>query len=220
MKKFQHKLLDPIVLERVDREEGRVYKTPEGNVYSSVTSVLSQYGDKTALFEWKKRVGEEEARAHTARSSSRGTRIHNLMEKHVLHEDYDLSKQPPINVEMFKQIQAYVDNNVDIIYGPEHKMYSDKLRLAGTTDLICRMHGVNAIVDYKTSTYHKKEEWVQGYFLQAAAYAVMLYERYGMYAPNFCVLIATEQEGLQFFWKNTNEYVQKLQKYLISIEHC
>jgi ATP-dependent exoDNAse (exonuclease V) beta subunit len=220
LKKFQHKLLDPIVLEREDRESGRVYKTPEGHVYPSVTSVLSQYGDKTALYEWRKRVGEEVANAHTARSSSRGTRIHNLMEKHVLHQEYDLSKQPPINVEMFKQIKDYVEKHVDIIYGPEHKMYSNKLKMAGTTDLICRMHGTTTIVDYKTSTYHKKEEWVQNYFLQAAAYAVMLYERYNMYAPNFCVLIATEQEGLQFFWKSTNDYVPKLQKFLVSINHC
>lgn len=214
---FELKLLPPIKLQRIDGET-RTYQTPEGNEYPSVTSVLSKFGDKSGLMEWRKRIGEEEANKKTKHATSRGTRIHKLLEKYVLNEEIDFTTPSasgiPINIEMFNQVKDYLDKHVDIIYGSEHSMYSDKLQLAGTADLICRMHGVTAIVDFKTSTYHKKEEWVENYFLQAAAYAAMLYERHNMYAPNFCILIATEQDGLQFFWKNTNLHLKKLQDFL------
>lgn len=218
MKKFQLELLQEYTLKRIDGET-RLYETPEGNKYPSVTSILSQM-NKQKIIEWREKVGAEAANKITAHASSRGTKIHSILEKYVLNEDDYAKGQMPLNIEMFKQIKDYLDKHVDIIYGSELKLYSDKIRLAGTADLICRMHGERAVVDFKTSTYHKKEEWIENYFLQAAAYATMVEERYNLYTGKFCILIATEQEGLQFFWKDAKEYKQKLQEFLISVGHC
>lgn len=218
LKKFQHELLTPAPLQRIDGEV-RLYETPDGNKYPSVTSVLSTL-NKQGIQEWRERVGAEHANKVTAHASSRGTRIHKIAEKYVLNDDNPFKGQMPLNIEMFNQLKDYLDKYVDIIYGSELQLYSDKLKLAGTADLICRMHGERAVVDFKTSTYHKKEEWIENYFLQAAAYAMMVEERYDLYLNKFCVLIATEQEGLQFFWKDARVYKQKLQDFLISIGHC
>jgi len=218
LKKFQLELLQEYTLKRIDGET-RLYETPEGNKYPSVTSILSQM-NKQKIIEWREKVGAEAANKITAHASSRGTKIHSILEKYVLNEDDYAKGQMPLNIEMFKQIKDYLDKHVDIIYGSELKLYSDKIRLAGTADLICRMHGERAVVDFKTSTYHKKEEWIENYFLQAAAYATMVEERYNLYTGKFCILIATEQEGLQFFWKDAKEYKQKLQEFLISVGHC
>lgn len=176
--------------------------------------------NESKIKEWRASVGDLEADRIARQASSRGTRIHKMLENYILKEDDPYKNAVPINIEMFNQIKNYIDSHVDIIYGSELQLYSDKFKLAGTTDLFCRMHGINAIVDFKTATKHKKEEWIENYFLQSAAYAVMVYERYNIYVPNFCILIATENDGLQFFWKQTNQYVEKLKNFLISIDHC
>ena len=209
---FKLDLYPSFDLERIDGEK-RVYKTPEGNLYPSVTSILSD-NNKQGLIEWRQRVGEKEAERISRQASSRGSRIHNILEKYVLGADDYAKREMPLNLEMFRQIKDYIDQHVDVVYGVELKLYSDQLRLAGTTDLFCRMHGERAIVDYKTSTYHKKEEWIENYFLQSAAYTIMAEERYGLVIPRFCILIATEQEGLQFFWKSTAPYKKMMINYL------
>ena len=50
----------PVVeLKSVTSPDGkRVYQTPSGEKYPSVTTILSARGDKSKLFEWRKRVGE------------------------------------------------------------------------------------------------------------------------------------------------------------------
>jgi ATP-dependent exoDNAse (exonuclease V) beta subunit len=219
MTKFTHNFLPSFKLERIDGGEKRIYVTPEGNKYISVTSALSSL-NKEGILEWRERVGAEHANKVTKHASSRGTRVHKILEKYVLNEEDYLKGQMPLNIEMFNQIKSYLDKHVDLIFGSELQLYSDELKLAGTTDLFCRMHGERAIVDFKTSTYQKKEEWIENYFLQSAAYAIMAEERYDLYVNKFCILIATEQEGLQFFWKDAKEHKQKLRNFLISTGHC
>ena len=46
-------------LERVNIKGSRHYQTPDGQPLPSVTTVLDALKDKSALFEWRKRVGNE-----------------------------------------------------------------------------------------------------------------------------------------------------------------
>lgn len=59
-------------------ESGRRYVTPEGNSYSSVTTVLSAYNIKK-IMEWRQRVGDEEANKVASRASRRGTKLHSMV---------------------------------------------------------------------------------------------------------------------------------------------
>jgi hypothetical protein len=75
---------DDLVTENKDGK--RLYNTPDGNQYPSVTSVLSIINeDKIAA--WRKRVGEEEANRVGHRASSRGTSVHSILERYLLNED-------------------------------------------------------------------------------------------------------------------------------------
>ena len=58
---------------------GRYYATPKGK-YASITTVLSHFGNKKALQEWRNRVGEKEAAKITQKASSRGTAMHTVCE--------------------------------------------------------------------------------------------------------------------------------------------
>ena len=49
------------ITEQVTRPDGtRVYETPDGRRYPSVTTVLSEHG-REAIEAWRKRIGAEEA---------------------------------------------------------------------------------------------------------------------------------------------------------------
>ncbi len=49
----------------------RLYETPEGNKYPSITTVLS-VRNKQGLFEWRKRVGEDVANHIVRAAAARG----------------------------------------------------------------------------------------------------------------------------------------------------
>jgi len=58
---FNHILCELPKLKRVTSQDGtRVYETPTGKKYPSVTTVTGLL-KKKAILEWRKRVGEEEA---------------------------------------------------------------------------------------------------------------------------------------------------------------
>ena len=55
----------------------------------SVTTILSETGDKTALFEWRKRVGDAEANRISRESAGLGTKVHNALENYCNGEEWD-----------------------------------------------------------------------------------------------------------------------------------
>ena len=102
---FNHIHHDIPKLKRIDSEAGRVYQTPTGKAYPSVTSVTGLHG-KEAFFEWRKRVGEEEANRIAARAANRGTRVHTLCEDYLLNKDPEISM---FDVEAFKSLRPELD---------------------------------------------------------------------------------------------------------------
>ena len=55
-------------------------------------------------------------------------------------------------------------------------MYSKKLTLAGQVDCVAEYNGKLSVIDFKASNKFKQEEWVQSYFMQCTAYAIMYEE--------------------------------------------
>lgn len=204
---FKLELYEGFELERVESDKGRYYKTPEGALYPSVTTILQEVYPKD-LSGWIERVGEAEATKITNKAASRGTRIHKMCEDYVLNR-FNPSKHMPFHLGLFKQIQPYLDKHVTTIYGSELRLYSDQLQAAGTTDLLCQAHGINTILDFKGSTKVKKEEYIEHYFLQATMYAMMAEERYNIVVPQIIIAIAVEDDLPQFFLKHTSSYREK-----------
>ena len=62
-------------------------------------------------------------------------------------------------------------SNVTEYYGSEITLFYPGL-YAGSTDLVCNHNGMETIVDFKQSNRPKKEEWIEDYYLQIAAYAM------------------------------------------------
>lgn len=207
-KDFDLNFIEFETLQRIDGETSRLYETPTGERYPSVTTVLGRMSDKTALNEWRSRVGNEEANKVSARAASRGTFVHNMCEKYVLGEDIDNTM--PHNVLIFNQIKKILDEKVDHVRATECTLYSHHLKIAGTCDLIADYDGRLAIIDYKTSTKRKRKDWIEGYFLQASLYAYMLWEMTGIGVKDIVIIIGVDDElEAQVFIERPANYIEK-----------
>ena len=150
----------------------RLYKTPEDSLVPSVTTILSKTKDMLFLEKWKQRVGKENARKITQEAASIGTSMHNFLECHILEEKRDYTPSP-IHSQAKQMADVIVNSGlkyVDEIWGTEVQLYYED-KYAGTTDVVGLYKGVPHIIDFKQTNKPKKEEWIQDYYLQLAAYA-------------------------------------------------
>lgn len=207
---FRHDLIDLPTINRVHKPSGRFYQTPEGLFYPSVTTVLSAMSDKSGLDDWVKRVGEEEARKQSTYAANRGNIVHDLCEQFVLNKPVNTAGTMPIPLSMFNQLKRQLVSNVTEIRGCELYLWSDKLKIAGATDLVASWKNSPAIIDFKTSGKPKKLEWIDGYFLQTALYSYALWERTGFMYNKLVVLISVEMaKEAQVFIQDTRDWLPR-----------
>jgi len=197
-------------LEAKTTNSGREYLTPNGHCYPSVTTVLSEY-NKKAIFEWRERVGFEEANKIASKASNRGTKLHTVCEKYLLNEMTDIKIQTmmPDTKELFKSLKSHLDENVGDIYSIEQALYSSRLRLAGRVDCIAEWDGQISVIDFKSSTKPKKEEHILNYFMQCTAYAIMFEEIVHRPINRLVIAIAVADGTNQIFIREKTEYYTK-----------
>ena len=217
MRIFEHVKLPQLQfdLNAETTDSGRLYTTPEGNKYKSITTVLSNY-NKKAIYEWRQAVGEEYANIVSRKAASRGTKVHKICEDYINNEISEMKMQMlmPDMKELFFKIKPDIDECVGKVYAQEQALYSDKYRIAGRVDLIAEWNGKLSVIDFKTSTKQKDEEDIQNYFMQCTAYALMFAERTGIWIDDIVVVIATEEGSAQIFEKQIHDYRQPLLVYV------
>lgn len=138
----------------------------------SVTTILSKTKDQSFLTAWKNRVGHENAERIKNVSSNRGTAMHKFLEKHI--EDVGYDDLTTLGREAKAMANKIIEDGLSQVseyYGSEVMLYYPDL-YAGSTDLVCRHDGMETIVDFKQANRPKKEEWIEDYYLQIAAYAM------------------------------------------------
>lgn len=207
---FDLNLVELPKLKRIDGAT-RLYETPTGEKYPSVTTVLGATEDKSGLFEWKKRVGEEEAARVSRRATTRGTALHSLWEKLVLNEEFDREEARQkhlMNFHMYEQIERILKDDVNNIKCSEGSLFSHKLKIAGSVDLIADYKGKPSIIDFKTSGKPKRKEWISGYFLQTALYSYMYWEMMQDMHAQLVIMIAVEQDNMPaVFTDNASKWI-------------
>lgn len=177
-------------LKQINSNGSRVYETPTGKKYPSVTSITN-FGTKSSLMEWRNRVGEEEANKISARASSRGTRIHQLCEDYLTGKSINPSM---FDIEVWNQFKSEI-HFIDNIHCMEDRLFSDILMVAGTVDLIAEYKGQLSIIDWKTSTRTKTIDDVNGYLMQCAAYAQAFGEMTDIWIDDLVVIIGTDDRN-------------------------
>ena len=211
MKKFVHLTNRPELSfgMRTENKNGkRHYVTPEGELYPSITTILSEFS-KASIQKWRKRVGETEANKISGKASRRGTSVHSVCESYIKNEDGYFDGQTPNIIELFKTIEPFLER-VDNIHGVELALYSDHFGVAGRTDLIAEFDGVLSVIDYKTSNKIKKKDWCESYFAQGAFYGIAYEELTKIPVSQVVIIIAVDNEHPQLFVEKRDDWVDKI----------
>ena len=88
-------------------------------------------------------------------------------------------------------------------------MYSNELKVGGTVDLVAEWDGVLSVIDFKTSSKPKRVDWIDAYFMQCAAYAMMWEERTGMPISQVVIAIAVANHAPQVFFGKPDDYIEQ-----------
>ena len=156
---------------RITDHGTRIYNIA-GFKLPSVTTILARTKDQEYLTKWKNKVGHEEAERIKNYSSKRGTSMHKFLEKHITGVGYeDLTEIGQEAKPMAQKIIEIGLTPINYYYGSEVMLHYPGL-YAGATDLVCEHNGLDTIVDFKQSNKPKREEWIEDYYLQIAAYAM------------------------------------------------
>jgi len=186
----------------------RLYETPEGNKYPSITTILS-VRNKSGLVEWRKRVGDKVANHVMHKAAARGTSVHHMCEDYLNNENIDHHQKNFLPWCLFTQLQKVL-TNMDNIHAQEAGLYSDKYKVAGRVDCIAEYNGVLSIIDFKTSTKERNDEWNENYYIQCSAYAEMYGEMTGTEIDQIVILCVTEDGTVQEFVKDKYDYLDAL----------
>ena len=130
MKTFNHDTVELPELKTKNIDKKRFYLTPDGNEYPSITTVLS-VRNKEALFEWRKRVGNEVANHVSRQAMTRGTKVHHMCED-FLNNEFDINKakkdflpyclftrlaeEALCKIDMIKSQESIVSQNMMVYY--------------------------------------------------------------------------------------------------------
>ena len=211
------RLLPKIEIERTEIEGKRHYITPDGT-FPSVTTVIGDYYDKTFLDSWKKRIGEVEAERISNSAALAGTKLHNVLEKFLLNEDY--SSCHSIDKLRFESVKRKIKDHIKVVYGSEYFLYSKRLGTAGASDGAVKWDNDYAIIDLKTTKTYKSEEYIENYFVQAAAYGIMLNELLAEWNNpirfnKLIIIFSTSDFNSYYFEKNISDYEPLVNKIFI-----
>ena len=193
----------------------RLYETPEGNKYPSITTVLS-VRNKKGLMEWRKRVGNDVANHIARTAAARGTKVHHMCEDYLNNmefnfpDEWEKHKKNFLPYCLFQQLKEKALCHIKDIYAQEAGLYSDKYKVAGRVDCIAKYKGTLSIIDFKTSTKEKNDEWNENYYIQGSAYAEMFEERTNISISQVVILVVTEDGTVQEFIKDKTDYLDML----------
>ena len=149
----------------------------------SVTTILNatkSERDKAKLEEWRKRVGAKAADQISKEALSRGSSMHDFLEKFILNQlNLDLLGDNSLEKQMADQIiENGLRNDLSEVYGVEATQYYPG-KYAGAADLLGVYMGKETILDFKTGNKPRRDEWNDEYYLQLGAYSLAHDKVYG-----------------------------------------
>ena len=153
----------------------------------------------------------------TTQSQHIGTQSHQIIEDYLSRslnlEDFDL-----LPIAHFHNLKPYLENIHDVTC-IEQRMYSDKLKVAGTSDLIAKYNG-GVIIDYKTRKPKLMNTCMNT--ICKPLVSQMFQEVTGQKINQVVILVSSEKNTRQEFVKTCDDYIEplyeRLEKYYLNSE--
>jgi len=211
MTEFNHIPVNFTPSELIEKDDGHYYQTPSGAIYPSITTILQKtqtLEKQQSLQNWR----EQEIASDyiTQEAAIIGSETHKLIENYLngeeIFEEFRLLSEAHFN-----NLLPFV-NKINDIHGIELRLYSDKMKLAGTSDCIAKYDGTLSVIDYKTKRSNQKEEWLTDYFIQATSYGIMFKELTGIKVKQIVILVSSEKNTRMEFIKNPDDYLELLEQ--------
>ena len=175
--------------------------------YASVSKIIAGTSDQSGLLLWRKRVGEAEADRISKESAALGTSLHTILENHFSDGFSEEAWESEIGFYLYKRLIEKLKLLDPIAL--ELKVWSDLLRVNGRLDCLGFYDGVLSIVDFKNSLKPKEDQYLEGYYIQATLYAMMLYDLLGIEVKQIVLLVALRNSPTpQVFVRRTNQYAR------------
>jgi len=175
-------------VQQVNILDERFYTVDNVNFQPSVTTVLGAYPKGYHFEEWLRNNGQN-SKSIVNEAATQGSNVHNAIDDYLKgvelswiddngKENFTLLEWQMIT--RFVQFFQFVDKDNFI---SEQIMFSERMRLGGTTDLVCTINGERWLIDHKTSnaihTTHK---------IQLAVYKEMYEELTGEKIDRYGIL--------------------------------
>jgi hypothetical protein len=208
---FEHENVELTEMNAVTTDSGRKYQTPEGVNLPSITTVLSILS-RESIAKWRAKVGHAEANRISHRASTRGTAVHEIIEKYVNNDPNFKDGYTPDIIASFLDLKPILDERLTKVYAQEAPLYSNHLGVAGRVDCVGIFDGKPSIIDYKTSMKPKRKDWIKNYFMQESAYAIMWEERTGQPITQLVTIISVDNAPPQVFIEHRDNWVRPLRE--------
>ena len=188
----------------------------------SVTTILNatkSESDKAKLEEWRKRVGTKAADLISKQALSRGSSMHDFLEKFILNQlNLDLLGDNSLEKQMADQIiENGLRNDLSEVYGVEATLYYPG-KYAGAADLLGIYMGKETILDFKTGTKPRRDEWNDEYYLQLGAYSLAHNKVYGTNINQGIILLCTKDLMFQRFIVDSERLKDCQKRFLERVE--
>jgi ATP-dependent exoDNAse (exonuclease V) beta subunit len=177
----------------------------------SVTTILDATKSeetKASLAKWRQKVGEVEAERIKNSSTSRGTKMHSIIEGYLLEKNVlDLTD---VGAEAHRMAKTIIDKglpDLEEIQGLECVLHYPDL-YAGSSDLVGIYQGRESIIDFKSTSKPKREEYIGDYYLQLVAYAMAHDVIYDTQIEQGVILMCTPDLYFQKFVLNGARFRQ------------
>ena len=211
MTKFNHIPVNFTPSELIEKDDGHYYQTPSGAIYPSITTILQKtqpLEKQQSLQNWR----EQEIASDyiTEEAAIVGSETHKLIENYLNGEEI-FEKFRLLSEAHFNNLLPFV-NKINDIHGIELRLYSDKMKLAGTSDCIAKYDGTLSVIDYKTKRSNQREEWLTDHFIQATSYGAMFKELTGIKVEQIVILVSSEKNTRMEFIKNPDDYLVLLEQ--------
>ena len=161
-------------------------------------------------------MGYVEAAKITSQAALRGTEMHYVLENYIDGRGY-LNLAP--EAAQARLMAHEIVNNLDLlneVWGNEVSLaYEDKW--AGATDVVGLYDNKPTIIDFKQSNKAKREEFVEDYYFQIAAYSLAHKKQYGPITQGL-ICICTKDIYYQEFKMDELKLKQYEEKWLKRVE--
>ena len=199
----------------------RHYSVNQENL-PSVTTILKATESeekKAKLEDWKQRVGHKQAEIISREATSRGSSMHDYLEKFLQGKlNMDLLGDNTLEKMMADQIiENGLRNKLNEIWGCEATLYYPG-KYAGAADCIGIYENKETIIDFKQSNKPKKDEWIDDYYLQCAAYSLAHNKVHSSNITQVAILLCTKDNIFQRFIVEGERLISYQNQFLEKVE--